>query len=72
MSLIAAEQVDISNDGAEAILDLAGGDLRRVLNLLQSSSMAYKKVDEDAVYLTAGAALRSFSSPGVSPACHAE
>jgi len=55
--VIAAEQVDISNSGAEAILELACGDLRRVLNLLQSSSMAYKKVDEEAVYLTAGAAL---------------
>ena len=58
--VIAAEGVDITTDGAEAILALAGGDLRRVLNLLQSSAMAYKDqggVNEQAVYMTAGAAL---------------
>ena len=43
--------------GKNAILALADGDLRRVLNLLQSASMAYPEVTEDAVYLTAGAAM---------------
>jgi replication factor C subunit 3/5 len=58
--IVAAEKVNIDTSGSEAILALADGDLRRVLNLLQSSSMAYDKVDEQAVYMTAGAAL-----PGV-------
>jgi len=39
------------------VLELAGGDLRRVLNLLQSANMAYPQVNEEAIYLTAGAAV---------------
>jgi len=57
--VVAAETVNITECGSAAILALAGGDLRRVLNLLQSASMAYKLVDETAVYMTAGAALPS-------------
>ncbi len=36
---------------------LANGDMRRVLNLLQSTHMAYPELSEEKVYLTAGAAL---------------
>jgi replication factor C subunit 3/5 len=50
-------RVNATEGGSNAILALAGGDLRRVLNLLQSTSMAYPQVTEDAVYLTAGAAM---------------
>lgn len=49
--------VNVTESGKQAILQLAGGDLRRVLNLLQSAHMAYPLVDEQAVYLTAGAAV---------------
>jgi replication factor C subunit 3/5 len=49
--------VNATRDGSEAILQLAGGDLRRVLNLLQSTHMAYPEVNEETVYLTAGAAI---------------
>jgi replication factor C subunit 3/5 len=38
-------------------MELAAGDMRRVLNLLQSTHMAYPVVNEENVYLTAGAAL---------------
>jgi DNA polymerase III delta prime subunit len=39
---------------------LAGGDLRRVLNLLQSADMAYdSEINEEIIYLTAGAAVPS-------------
>ena len=56
--VVDAEKVNVSPDGIEAILSLAGGDLRRVLNLLQSSAMAYQGgINEQAVYMTAGAAL---------------
>ena len=48
--------MNITEDGKKAILDLAGGDMRRVLNLLQACSMAHSKTDETSVYLTAGAA----------------
>ena len=44
----------MSPSGAEAILDLADGDMRRVMNLLQATAMAYGKVDEASVYLTSG------------------
>ena len=49
--------VNASADGEQALLQLSGGDMRRVLNLLQSTSMAYDLVNEENVYLTAGAAL---------------
>lgn len=35
-----AENVPITKDGIQAILDLSGGDMRRVLNLLQSTAMS--------------------------------
>eukprot|EP00531_Pseudo-nitzschia_arenysensis_P015423 CAMPEP_0116127556 /NCGR_PEP_ID=MMETSP0329-20121206/6901_1 /TAXON_ID=697910 /ORGANISM="Pseudo-nitzschia arenysensis, Strain B593" /LENGTH=353 /DNA_ID=CAMNT_0003621659 /DNA_START=92 /DNA_END=1153 /DNA_ORIENTATION=+ len=35
-----AEKVPITKDGIQAILDLSGGDMRRVLNLLQSTAMS--------------------------------
>jgi len=52
-----SENVDMTSDGLNAILRLSGGDMRRVLNLLQSTAMSAKKVDETAVYLTSGAPL---------------
>ena len=55
--IITAENVNVTESGKNAILQLAGGDLRRVLNLLQSTDMAFDVVDEEKVYLTAGAAI---------------
>lgn len=49
--------MNATESGKQAILQLAGGDLRRVLNLLQSTHMAYPEVNEESVYLTAGAAV---------------
>ena len=54
-----AEKVNITDDGIDSILNLSGGDMRRVLNLLQSTSMAYDTVNERNVYLTSGAPLPS-------------
>ena len=51
------ENVQLTSDGKDAILRLSGGDMRRVLNLLQSTSMSSNIVDEEAVYLTSGAPL---------------
>lgn len=53
----AAEKCNVTPDGIQAILRLSGGDMRRVLNLLQSTSMSSAVVDEQAVYLTSGAPL---------------
>lgn len=55
--VIQKEGINATASGTEAILQLANGDLRRVLNLLQSTSMAYSEVNEEHVYLTAGAAV---------------
>jgi replication factor C subunit 3/5 len=55
-----AENVNITPDGIEAILTLSGGDMRRVLNLLQSTVMSYEEeVNQTSVYLTSGAPLPS-------------
>ena len=55
--VIRRENVPADASGINALLDLAGGDLRRVLNLLQSCHMAYPQVNEESIYLTAGAAV---------------
>jgi replication factor C subunit 3/5 len=52
-----AENCNTTQDGLDAILRLSGGDMRRVLNLLQSTSMSSHVVDETSVYLTSGAPL---------------
>lgn len=54
------ENVKYTEDGIEAILSLSGGDMRRVLNLLQTTAMSSpEQVDETTVYLTSGAPLPS-------------
>lgn len=55
--VVKEEGVDATEDGIDAILRLSGGDMRRVLNLLQSTAMANTTVDEASVYLTSGAPL---------------
>lgn len=57
--IVAAERVEATAGGKDALMQLAAGDMRRVLNLLQSTHMAYGEVTEDNVYLTAGAAMPS-------------
>ena len=52
-----AEKCNTTPDGIAAILRLSGGDMRRVLNLLQATTMSSETVDENAVYLTSGAPL---------------
>lgn len=52
-----AEKVNYTPDGLQSILNLSGGDMRRVLNLLQSTSMANEVVNEKTVYSTSGAPL---------------
>lgn len=52
-----AENVNYTDHGIDAILSLSGGDMRRVLNLLQSTAMSFDIVDDTNVYLTSGAPL---------------
>lgn len=50
------ERVEVSDDGYEAIWDVCGGDLRRAINILQSSSVLSDVVTSDIVYRVAGMA----------------
>jgi len=51
-AVCAAEHVDVSADGERALLTLARGDMRKVLNTLQATVMAYGTVSEESVYAT--------------------
>lgn len=51
-------RVQITEDGKRALLTLAKGDMRKVLNVLQSTVMAFDKVNEDNVYTCVGYPLR--------------
>ena len=55
-----AEEVDVSESGLDAVVRLGGGDMRRTLNILQSTAMATTEddgtgtLDEEAVYSNTG------------------
>ena len=53
-SIASAENVDLTNDGLAAILKLGKGDMRRILNVLQSAALTFKTIDSRAVHLTTG------------------
>ncbi|CAH0398300.1 unnamed protein product [Chilo suppressalis] len=57
--IAAAEGVNMSEDGVKALLTLSGGDMRKVLNTLQSTWLAYRDVTEDKVYTCVGHPLRT-------------
>ncbi|KAI4820964.1 hypothetical protein KUCAC02_028920 [Chaenocephalus aceratus] len=57
--VVQQESIDINPGGMKAIVTLSSGDMRRSLNILQSTSMAYGKVTEDTVYTCTGHPLRS-------------
>ncbi|KAF7272890.1 hypothetical protein GWI33_014368 [Rhynchophorus ferrugineus] len=52
------EQVKISDDGKQALLKLGNGDMRKTLNVLQSTWFAFKNVTEDTIYTCVGHPLR--------------
>lgn len=45
--------------GVQAILKLSSGDMRKCLNILQATHMAYPEVNEENVYLCTGNPLPS-------------
>ena len=53
------EDVTISEDGKKALMTLSQGDMRRVINVLQSCHMAFEDVTEDNVYTCTGHPLRA-------------
>jgi replication factor C subunit 3/5 len=54
-SIIMAEGLTITEEAQEALLDLSGGDMRRVLNVMQAAHMAFPEgIQEESVYLCTG------------------
>jgi len=53
--IVAAENVELDDDGLKAVLRLGKGDMRKILNILQSTALAHgQRVTEDAVYRCTG------------------
>ncbi|MEM2875904.1 MAG: replication factor C small subunit [Candidatus Bathyarchaeia archaeon] len=50
------EEVDLSEDGVEAIMEVSEGDLRRAINILQAAASTGKLVDRETVYSVVGRA----------------
>ena len=48
------EGIKMKEDGVNAIVKLSGGDMRKCLNILQSTSMAFDQVDQNSVYTCTG------------------
>jgi replication factor C small subunit len=49
--IAAAEGIDVTEAGREALVYAAGGDMRRAINSLQAAATTGEVVDEEAVYL---------------------
>ncbi|KAB7507059.1 Replication factor C subunit 5 [Armadillidium nasatum] len=57
--VIEEENLNVTEDGVKSLLTLSEGDMRKVINILQSTSMAFDVVNEDNVYNCVGHPLRS-------------
>ncbi|BFF94992.1 replication factor C subunit 5 [Drosophila madeirensis] len=56
--IVQSEEIQITENGKKALLTLSKGDMRKVLNVLQSTAMAFDVVNEDNVYMCVGYPLR--------------
>ncbi|KAG2399844.1 Replication factor C subunit 3 [Vigna angularis] len=52
--VIKAEGLDVEDDGLAALVRLSNGDMRKALNILQSTHMATHQITEEVVYLCTG------------------
>ncbi|KAJ2160692.1 Subunit of heteropentameric Replication factor C (RF-C) [Coemansia sp. RSA 552] len=52
--IVEREGVNISEEGTSALIKLSGGDMRRVLNVLQACHAAYPRIGSDEVYACTG------------------
>jgi len=57
--ILEAEQVEVTDDGLEGLLRQGMGDMRKCVNILQATQMAYNKVTEETVYRCTGNPLPS-------------
>lgn len=53
------EKIPVADGGLDALIELGAGDMRRTLNLLQSTCMSSGRVSEDTAYACAGKPLPS-------------
>jgi len=53
------EKVKLTEDGKAALMTLSQGDMRKVINIMQSCHMAFGEVSEDNVYTCVGHPLKS-------------
>lgn len=53
-SITAQEELEIKEDGLEALLEVSRGDLRKAINLLQSIAYGDRVIDKEKVYSAAG------------------
>src|SRR5690606_18591705 len=53
------EGIEATDDGKEALIELAEGDMRKVLNVLQSVASAHSVVSEATVYRSCGVPVKS-------------
>lgn len=49
-----AEKLTLEEGADKAIVSLSGGDMRKVLNILESCSLAYKNIPVDKIYEVTG------------------
>jgi replication factor C subunit 3/5 len=49
-----AEEIPVTPEGVNAIVELGSGDMRKCLNILQATHMSFGRVDGDLVYQTTG------------------
>ena len=54
MVVAMVRRISATEDGIKAVIRLSGGDMRKVLNVLQATSVAYDEVNERNVYLCTG------------------
>jgi len=54
MTVVDAENVNLTDDGKKALLKLSKGDMRRALNVLQACHAAYDIVGETEIYNCTG------------------
>ncbi|KAL2722294.1 replication factor C subunit 5 [Vespula squamosa] len=52
--VIKQENLKVTDDGKQALMTLCGGDMRKVLNILQSTWLAFGSVTEETVYSCVG------------------
>ena len=57
--IVKQENLVLKPDGEQALLRLANGDMRKVLNILQATAAAFDVIDGNAVYSTTGSPLPS-------------